>query len=31
MERVKEAIKLCLEIEAEKPERLDFVGVQLGT
>ena len=28
MERVREAIELCLDVEAEEPERLDFVGVQ---
>lgn len=28
MERIKEAIALCLEVEGERPERLDFVGVQ---
>ena len=28
MERVREAIELCLEVEAEDPEPLDFVGVQ---
>lgn len=28
MERVREAVELCLEVEAEEPERLDFVGVQ---
>ena len=28
MERVREAIELCLEVQAEEPERLDFVGVQ---
>ena len=28
MERVREAIELCLEVESEEPEKLDFVGVQ---
>lgn len=28
MERVKEAIELCLEVEGEEVEPLDFVGVQ---
>jgi len=28
MERVKEAIELCLEVEGENIEPLDFVGVQ---
>jgi predicted RNase H-like HicB family nuclease len=28
MERVKEAIALCLEVEGEDPDTLDFVGVQ---
>jgi len=28
MERVKEAIALCLEVEGEQAERLEFVGVQ---
>lgn len=28
MERVKEAIALCLEVEGSPPEALDFVGVQ---
>lgn len=28
MERVKEAIALCLEDRGEPPEQLDFVGVQ---
>lgn len=28
MERVKEAISLCLEVEGPPPESLDFVGVQ---
>ena len=31
LERIKEAIELCLEVEAEQPERLDFVGVQRVT
>ncbi len=28
MDRVREAIELCLEVEGESPENLDFVGVQ---
>lgn len=28
MERIREAVELCLEVEAEAPEHLDFVGVQ---
>lgn len=28
MERVKEAIALCLEVEGTAPEALEFVGVQ---
>ena len=28
MERVREAIELCLEVQGEVPEQLDFVGVQ---
>ena len=28
MERIKEAIALCLEVEGEPGETLDFVGVQ---
>ena len=28
LERVREAIELCLEVETDQPERLDFVGVQ---
>jgi len=28
MERIREAIELCLEIRGEAPEPLDFVGVQ---
>ena len=28
MERVKEAIQLCLEVEGVEPRSLDFVGVQ---
>jgi len=28
MERIREAIELCLEIQGEIPEPLDFVGVQ---
>ena len=31
MERIREAIELCLEAEAEPPEPLDFVGVQTIT
>jgi len=28
MERVKEAIALCLEMEGDDPESLEFVGIQ---
>lgn len=28
MERVREAIELCLEVQGTPPEPLDFVGVQ---
>jgi len=28
MERIREAIALCLEVEGTPPEPLDFVGVQ---
>jgi len=28
MERIREAIELCLEVQGEPPETLDFVGVQ---
>lgn len=28
MKRVKEAIELCLEVQAEQIKKLDFVGVQ---
>lgn len=28
MERVREAIELCLEVEGDEAESLDFVGVQ---
>lgn len=28
LRRIKEAIELCLEVEACEPEQLDFVGVQ---
>jgi predicted RNase H-like HicB family nuclease len=28
LKRVREAIELCLEVEAEQPEHLEFVGVQ---
>lgn len=28
MERIKEAIELCLEVEQEQTEALEFVGVQ---
>jgi predicted RNase H-like HicB family nuclease len=28
MERIREAIELCLEVRGEVPEALDFVGVQ---
>ncbi len=28
MDRVREAIALCLEVEAQEPSKLEFVGVQ---
>ncbi len=28
MKRIREAIELCLEVEGDVPEGLDFVGVQ---
>jgi predicted RNase H-like HicB family nuclease len=28
MERIREAIELCLEVQGEAPEPLDFVGIQ---
>lgn len=28
MERIREAIALCLEVQSEPPESLDFIGVQ---
>ncbi|HLL47097.1 MAG TPA: type II toxin-antitoxin system HicB family antitoxin [Longimicrobiaceae bacterium] len=31
MERIREAIQLCLEVEDEPAEALDFVGVQVVT
>lgn len=31
LKRIREAIELCLEVEGEQPERLDFVGVQRVT
>jgi predicted RNase H-like HicB family nuclease len=31
MERIKEAIELCLEVQEEDIEELDFVGVQRVT
>ncbi|NJD33812.1 MAG: type II toxin-antitoxin system HicB family antitoxin [Betaproteobacteria bacterium] len=31
MERIKEAIELCLEVESERPENLDFIGIQRVT
>jgi predicted RNase H-like HicB family nuclease len=31
MERVREAIELCLEVQETPPERLDFVGGQRVT
>ncbi len=31
MSRMREAIELCLEAEGDKPEPLDFVGVQKVT
>jgi predicted RNase H-like HicB family nuclease len=31
MERIREAIELCLEVDGMPPESLDFVGVQRVT
>jgi len=31
MQRIKEAIELCLEVTGTDPESLDFVGVQRVT
>ncbi len=31
MERIREAIALCLEVQGEPPEQLEFVGVQRVT
>jgi predicted RNase H-like HicB family nuclease len=31
MERIREAIELCLEVEGHKGDELDFVGVQRVT
>ena len=28
MDRTREAIELCLEVQGEVPEQLDFVGIQ---
>ena len=28
MERIREAIELCLEVQGEAPEQLEFVGTQ---
>jgi predicted RNase H-like HicB family nuclease len=28
MERIREAIELCLEVQGEIPEQLEFVGIQ---
>ncbi|MFH0341582.1 MAG: type II toxin-antitoxin system HicB family antitoxin [Chromatiales bacterium] len=28
MERIREAIELCVEVQGEPPESLDFVGIQ---
>lgn len=28
MERIREAIELCLEVQGDPPDTLDFVGVQ---
>lgn len=28
MERIREAIELCLEVQGEPPDSLDFIGVQ---
>ena len=31
MDRIREAIELCLEVEGEEAETLDFIGVQRVT
>ena len=31
IERIREAIQLCLEVEGETPESIDFVGMQRVT
>src|SRR5881397_2214780 len=31
MERIQEAIALCLEVQGEPPEKLEFIGVQRVT
>jgi hypothetical protein len=31
MKRIREAIQLCLDVEGEAAEALDFVGVQVVT
>jgi predicted RNase H-like HicB family nuclease len=31
MERIREAIELCLEVEGKPSEKLDFIGVQRVT
>jgi predicted RNase H-like HicB family nuclease len=31
IERIREAIELCLEVEGQNPDALDFVGVQKVT
>ncbi len=28
MERIREAIELCLEVQGEPPDSLDFIGIQ---
>jgi predicted RNase H-like HicB family nuclease len=28
MARIREAVELCLEVQGESPEPLDFIGVQ---
>jgi predicted RNase H-like HicB family nuclease len=28
MERIREAIELCLEVQGEVPDRFDFIGIQ---
>lgn len=31
MERIREAIELCLEVQGESPQDLEFIGVQRVT